>query len=298
MSKHAFLIIAHHKPKLLTNLIKQIDHEDNDIYIHIDKKSDLRETQFKTIPNKSKIYFTQRTSVNWGGFSQVNCELVLLAMAVNSNKNYAYYHLLSGVDMILKNQEDFHSFFELHNGKEFVQFQKEHISEIKLDRVKYFYPFQEMVGDKRTFKQTVYGAVNGILLRFQKLLKTSRIRQSNITFQMGSNWFSITNNFAKYVVEQIPNIRKQFKYTLCCDELFLQTLIVNSSFIDSLYYKNFDDSSIGNQRFIIWQNSRPIILTTANKKAILASDLLFARKFDDDLKDNLINTIMNQTEGV
>lgn len=296
MSKHAFLIIAHHKPNQLINLIKQIDHEDNDIYIHIDKKSNLKSTQFETVPSKSKIFFTQQTSVNWGGFSQVNCELILLSTAVNNNTNYIYYHLLSGVDMILKKQKDFHLFFELHNGKEFIQFQRDHISEIKLNRVKYFYPFQEKVGDKSTFKQALYGATNGFLLKIQKILNINRIKHSTKVFQMGSNWFSITDNFAKYVVEQIPSIRKQFRHTLCCDELFLQTLLINSSFKNNLYYKNFDDSLIGNQRFIIWQKSRPITLSTANTKDILASDLLFARKFDDELKDNLINIIMKETE--
>ena len=38
MKKHAFLIIAHNNEVNLINLIKSIDFDCNDIYIHIDKK--------------------------------------------------------------------------------------------------------------------------------------------------------------------------------------------------------------------------------------------------------------------
>ncbi|RRK09135.1 glycosyl transferase, partial [Lactiplantibacillus garii] len=39
MHKHAYLITAHHQFTLLCRLIKMIDDERNDIYIHIDKKA-------------------------------------------------------------------------------------------------------------------------------------------------------------------------------------------------------------------------------------------------------------------
>lgn len=38
MKKHAYLIIAHNQFALLKELLKSIDDERNDIYIHIDKK--------------------------------------------------------------------------------------------------------------------------------------------------------------------------------------------------------------------------------------------------------------------
>lgn len=37
--KHAFLILAHNNWRQLNNLVKFLDNEDNDIYIHTDKKS-------------------------------------------------------------------------------------------------------------------------------------------------------------------------------------------------------------------------------------------------------------------
>ena len=36
--RHAYLIIAHADFELLENLLSVLDYEDNDIFIHIDKK--------------------------------------------------------------------------------------------------------------------------------------------------------------------------------------------------------------------------------------------------------------------
>lgn len=60
--------------------------------------------------------------MTWRDYSQIKIEIVLIKVA--SQKNYAYYHLISGVDLLLKSQEEFHQFFKKHNGKEFIHFAK------------------------------------------------------------------------------------------------------------------------------------------------------------------------------
>lgn len=37
--KHAMLIMAHNQFEILALLMKQLDHECNDLYIHVDKKA-------------------------------------------------------------------------------------------------------------------------------------------------------------------------------------------------------------------------------------------------------------------
>lgn len=39
MKKHAMLIMAHNQFEILEKLMQQLDHESNDLYIHIDRKS-------------------------------------------------------------------------------------------------------------------------------------------------------------------------------------------------------------------------------------------------------------------
>ncbi len=65
--KHAFLIIAHNNEKNLINLIKSIDHDNNDIFIHIDKKwksFDRRKVESEVKHSNMHIY--SKFSVTWG----------------------------------------------------------------------------------------------------------------------------------------------------------------------------------------------------------------------------------------
>lgn len=63
--KHAYLIIAHNDPYCFHKLISLLDDKRNDIYVHIDKKSDIN--LFNNVKVKySNIYFTNRIDVQWG----------------------------------------------------------------------------------------------------------------------------------------------------------------------------------------------------------------------------------------
>lgn len=53
----------------------------------------------------------ERTLVTWGGYSQINAELLLLQLATESGI-YQYYHLISGSDLLIQTQDVFHDFFE------------------------------------------------------------------------------------------------------------------------------------------------------------------------------------------
>ena len=98
---HAYLVIAHNEPELLYKLLESLDYDDNDIYLHIDKNSDcFSEEQLLKACKKSNLYFAEREHVAWGGYSLINVELSLLEMA-KKNGTYEYYHLVSGVDILV-----------------------------------------------------------------------------------------------------------------------------------------------------------------------------------------------------
>ena len=101
-NKHAYLIMAHNNFEILKKIIVLLDNEKNDIFIHIDKKVkniDIR--QFEKIAKKSKVkVLNNRIDIHWGGYSQIECELLLLKESINGE--YSYYHLISGVDLPLK----------------------------------------------------------------------------------------------------------------------------------------------------------------------------------------------------
>ena len=125
MEKHAYLFIVFNNFKVLEKSLRLIDDERNDIYIHLDKKSNNKEELEKITSKlkKSNVYFTERTDVRWGAYSQVECELLLLKQATQICK-YKYYHLLSESDMPLKTQNEIYNFFENNEGTEFIEIQE------------------------------------------------------------------------------------------------------------------------------------------------------------------------------
>lgn len=295
ISKHAYLIIAHNQFEILEKLILLLDDNRNDIYIHIDKKvTKFNNNYFLKLAKKSNIYFIQREDVNWGGYSLVNVEIMLLKSAIQYN--YEYYHLISGVDLPIKTQDEIHNFFIENRGKEFIHFDSLILSENEYDRIRYYYFVQDKISNRNSFKKFLrYIERVGII--FQKVAKINRMKNFNIRLGKGAQWFSITNDFAKYIVKNEPLIKSIFKYGNCVDEMFVQTILLNSKFKDNLYYKNFDNNYKSIVRYIDWERGNPYIFTKNDYNDLINSEYLFARKFDLYKDLEVINKIFIKLKG-
>lgn len=67
MDKHAYLLMIHENSLVLNRLIRLIDDNWNDIYIHIDKNAkNIDPSEIKQFAQKSKVYFVKRHKVYWG----------------------------------------------------------------------------------------------------------------------------------------------------------------------------------------------------------------------------------------
>ena len=219
-----------------------------------------------------------------GGYSLVNAELLLLKKATTKGK-YSYYHLLSGQDLPIQSQEYIYRYFSEHYGIEFIGFDS---NEFKYrNRVGYYYPLQERIGRDDSI------IIRGAMYVMRLLQKTVKIeRNKGVEFQKGSNWFSITDSLARYVVSMEQWIHKVFHSTLCCDEIFLQTVVVNSEFKNRLVKNNLDNSSEMNMRLIDWERGNPHIFRLEDFDILKKSDMLFARKFSDKIDRDIIEKIM------
>lgn len=84
MIRSAFLIVAHNNFEMLKFLIKSLDSEEHDIYIHIDKKcGDIDYSQFESITKFSHVKcLRDRINVFWGGVSQIQSTLNTLETAI------------------------------------------------------------------------------------------------------------------------------------------------------------------------------------------------------------------------
>ena len=101
-------------------------------------------------------------------------------------------------------------------------------------------------------------------------------------FQKGTNWFDITDGLARYVLSQKDTIRKMYRSTCCADEIFLQTIVMNSRFVNTLTPYAFDDDFRACCRYIDWKRGNPYTFGNGDfdELASAGPDHLFARKFD------------------
>lgn len=287
MKRHAYLIIAHNEFYILEQLLKLLDDERNDIYIHIDKKVyDINFNYFKYICKKSKVIFTDRVKVNWGGYSQIESELILLKAAIQNE--YNYYHIISGVDLPLKSQDYIHEFFEKNQGKEFIRY----VDKWSIDRIKYLYLLNEKLRGKYRSKNLIVKCLNKFIIFIQKILRYDHTKKfKEIVFKKGTNWMSITHECAKLVLSKEELIKDMFKYSVCADEVFIHTIYYNFTKNKNLYC-DILNSWDANKRFIDWERGNPYIFTEEDFDSIINSGQLFARKFSINKDKKIIDKIV------
>lgn len=281
--KHAFLIMAHNNYKLVGRLLKKLDHPDNTIYIHIDAKSPFSTDDKKMLSDSckaSKVIFTDRYRINWGGYSQINLELRMLEFACAGK--YDYYHFLSGVDFPTKSMEYIHSFYEKNAGKEFVYFSTAEFMEREKYRFSRYHFFQE----KCNRNNNIYRVIKRGFLLLQKILKTDRTKKyKDIEFKIGSNWVSITHAFVTYLLSKEEQIKKLYSHSFCCDEVFLQTVLYSSPFMDNVFQSK-ESNITTNLRSVDWQRGdkkigAPYTYTVSDYEELVNSRNLFCRKVTD-----------------
>ncbi|MEZ4628308.1 MAG: beta-1,6-N-acetylglucosaminyltransferase [Eubacteriales bacterium] len=84
----------------------------------------------------------------------------------------------------------------------------------------------------------------------QKMVGINRIKHAPVVFQKGGVWFSITHALARYIVEKMPDYRAYYRHSSCADEIWLQTLVANSPFMEHRAFMGFDDELSATMRYV------------------------------------------------
>lgn len=285
--KHAYCIMAHAHPHVLAELVRRLDDKANDIYIHIDSKSEKKLiTQGIYPPRYSNLYILEKSfDVRWGGYSQIKAEMLLYKTAMESGE-YDYFHLMSGQDLPIKSIEDINIFFEKNRGYEFIGFYKRKQEEFA-DRVMYYYLFQDC-GLTYSYPK-ICSHLNALSLIIQKKLHIRRnVHQS---LKKGPNWCTLTKEAVHYLLSKQNYIRHHFKFGFCADEIYKQTIIWNSQLKQNIYNQSL--SPEGNLYLTLWDEGKahPRVFNKADKEALLNTPMLYARKFDESSLIVLSKTI-------
>lgn len=288
---HAYLIIAHKNLDQLIKLLSLLDYKQNDIYIHIDTKAnkDIKKFEFQKCCSQSRVYQYSEFSILWGAVSQIECELFLLQQAT-SRQAYRYYHLLSGMDLPLKSQQKIHEFFR-DKDQEFIHYSTQnnpYINERAAHlRLTHFYNILPWNSLKIMRKIDIYQS------KFQRILKINRLKKFGISqLYHGSNWFSITDDLARELVSTKDYFLKVYKSSYCCDEVFIQTYVMmHKKWIKKLYLSEFTNSNMANMRYIDWNRGGPYTWRKDDFNELINSPYLFARKFDENVDQEIIELV-------
>lgn len=270
--KHAFLIIAHTEPVLLKILISLLDHKDCDIYVHIDKKSDISLFKNAHTEFSSLNFMEDRNDVRWGHYSQILTEIKLFE-AAHKKGIYSYYHLLSGNDMPLKPISQIIKWFEENKGYEYLGSGPANKKYQNRMRRRYFF-----ISRKRRLSTT-------LILALQKIFCLKWNRKTEVW--MGSNWGSFTHDFITEILKHKEWIKKHFQYSFCGDELYKPTLMRHLG----IEYRDH-----GTIRLIDWQRGNPYIFDDKDYEELTETDKFFARKFSSE-KINIVNRLYKHIKG-
>jgi len=263
--KLAHLILAHKEPKQLERLIQRLEHIDADIYIHLDKKTDIRQFEYLT-KYKNVFFIRKRVRVYWGSYTVVHATLNSLREVVASNKSYHHVNLLSGQD------------YPLRPAAYIQEYLKQNIGVAFINHLLFDPDWREALArvDKyhfNSFRMPGRYVLQRIINRFAP----KREFPNNLIPVGRSQWFTIPLECVAYVLDywdKNPQIEHFMRFTWAPDEFVFHTILYNSVFKEKMASDDL--------RYIDWSagGANPKLLDMSDAEKLLSSGKLYARKFD------------------
>lgn len=265
MKKHALLIQAHQDISYFIKLAKS--QPNVNFYVHMDAKSrDFPKIDLANLANV--VLLSDRVSVRWGGFSQIEATLKLFETAF-ANEDNAYFHLVSGEDVVLQP-------FEVIEKQWQQQFDFQAMMTCEI-APQYAYRF--IMDSPHADSDWQRQLTGKIITKLQQGVAKVKPYHSPIYF--GSQWFSVTRADWEKIVPFIDEYSDFFRHKLVPDEHFFQTLIAEK-------LTNQIRLSNDNRRQIIFDKNvnngnSPIYLDLLKLERAKFDGYWFARKVKKDV---------------
>ena len=278
----AYIISAYKLPDQVSRLVRRLYTDSSSFFVHIDKKADasvLREIR-ANIGDLSNTHFLAQHTCYWGGFGHVAATLEGIRTVLRLDIPFDYLVLLTGQDYPIKSTGYISRFLGTHLGSSFLEYCRlphRDWDDGGMDRVRFWH--LRMFGRHFRFPPA--------RIRFPR-----RSSPSNVAVFGGSSYWCITRECAEYIARFLSDHQdfvRFFKYTDVPDELFFQTLIMNSP----LHNRVVNDD-LRHVHWSNWNDGRPAILTEVDLPTLASSSKLFARKFDSTVDRRILDLIDQQ----
>lgn len=280
--KVAFLMQCHKNPEQINLLLEALNHPMVDVFVHVDKKSQAIKDK---ITQRAGVYILpeqQCVDVQWAQYSQVEATLQLLRAAVNRG-GYSHYWLISGQDYPLRPMDNILDFLEANQEANFIE-----CSQIKPFNKRNDVYFPNSVIGRKLWQKVlknlwIYGT--GGWNKTFPIFK--RKAPDDFKYWFGSQWWCLNSTTAQWIIDYLnehTEYEKFFEHSLCSDECFFQTLVMNSPFA------NITKPYL---HYIKWEKgkSSPRTLTTIDYEELKKTEKIIARKFDIDVDTEIIERL-------
>lgn len=279
--KIVYIILAHKLPGQLVRLVRKLDASSAFFLIHVDQKTNLGtyHKMMEPLKKNDNVIFLKRYIVNWGCFGHVEASMegVRKALALRHQFDFDYTILLTGQDYPIKSNSYIQDFLE-HGGKRsYLEYfllpskvwQEENGG---MDRINYWHVY-------------LGGRPRRIVPRFES---TKRKMLGNIDLAGGRTNWCLTRECLEYINDYIRKHNGFFEYckrVACPDEIFFQTILLNSHLKDQLINDNL--------KYVVWApfSLNPKLLRTQDYEQFIGTQKLFARKFDSSVDSNVLDMI-------
>lgn len=298
--KIAYIVLAHKLPDQLIRLVKKLNNDTTDFFIHIDKKTNKKiyKKIFNALNGYKNVHFVKRHKSEWGAFGIVSATLEGIRGVLAQGKQYDYINLITGQDYPIKSNQQIEKTLQENYGKSFVEYfplpSKRWKGENEgMDRLTHRYftwrGRRISLTNKKPFRSS---RMNKWWLAFVSSLPLRPNVPDDIQFFGGSAYWTLTQECVEYIdayARSNHRIMNFFRHILIPDEIFFQTILMNSDHKEHIVQ--------GNLRYIIWnEDPHPEMLQKKHYKELMSTDKLFARKFDMTIDADVLDMIDNETQ--
>ncbi|HEX8605126.1 MAG TPA: beta-1,6-N-acetylglucosaminyltransferase [Pseudoduganella sp.] len=297
----AYMILAHDQPGLFGRLAAAVYAENVAIYAHIDAKNDP--APFAAACAGVPVAFVpDPVKVSWGGYSQVAAMRKLLEQAVQAGE-HDYYIFLSGRDYPLHSHSHLLELLDRHPGRSYMNFYALVDGTAMVNKIRKHCFYDVYARFPTRFVQR---AVGRIVREVCSRLPDRPFIAGMVPYRGSTSW-CISQKVARHIVEFMQDPRNAeyidfFRSVSCSDEVFFQTIVLNSPHAATLNLYDVDghrphgemkNENKASLHYIDWNPTRedPAILVESDFEPMFASGKMFARKFDQQRSAAVLDRI-------
>lgn len=279
--KHGILMMAHNNTEVVRTCLRMLDDERFTLFLLVDAKSPLKPEDFLPELRHMHCVVLPRMAINWGGYSLIQGMMNQMRAAVDAGMDVL--HVLQGADLPLKTPEELDRFFTERPGKNFLLYEprQAHVAAYRAFCRHY------LVDTPRYRRSKVLRGVHYLLAKPQKLFVDMKR-----PVWIGSSLVSLSREFGAYLVGMEDQIRRDYRYSLAGDEIFMHTILKQSPFADTLY------RPLEGVRLIDWDRREGYSPHTFDmgdlellRQASENEELMFARKFQESRDIEIVKAV-------